>query len=373
MNSKENNIQESLISNDSNQENSSKNSSMTEIKNMFDINNNSNSNESNIFHNSVKIFKKQNLSSNPELSLKRTKSNKHITEQTLINNKNFPEKANYYKGNTNNNSNAFDPPKSSPIVQYFHQFFKASNPESSPTSQCFDFSPSQIFNKDKIIPEMVSKYRKSIESLNLNNQSEDKNAIENYIYDPSKYDISYNDESETNFKKEDEKTSNENENTEIDLPIQNAIEQLRKKKNKISENLLKDEEKENIKEQANIKENIIIYKQDKQEETTKNYNDQKNLENEETLVTNVLNNLEEGSFLFDVKNKSIKNIDDNTRNEIEEQKINSESKISSTNDTFINNNKINNNFENKKMNNLNNFNYIKEKKQNNPNLIILID
>ena len=40
MNSKENNIQESLISNDSNQENSSKNSSMTEIKNMFDINNN---------------------------------------------------------------------------------------------------------------------------------------------------------------------------------------------------------------------------------------------------------------------------------------------------------------------------------------------
>ena len=130
MNSKENNIQESLISNDSNQENSSKNSSMTEIKNMFDINNNSNSNESNIFHNSVKIFKKQNLSSNPELSLKRTKSNKHITEQTLINNKNFPEKANYYKGNTNNNSNAFDPPKSSPIVQYFHQFFKASNPES---------------------------------------------------------------------------------------------------------------------------------------------------------------------------------------------------------------------------------------------------
>ena len=405
MNSKENNIQESLISNDSNQENSSKNSSMTEIKNMFDINNNSNSNESNIFHNSVKIFKKQNLTTNPESSLKRTKSNKHITEQTLINNKNFPEKANYYKGNTNNNSNAFDPPKSSPIVQYFHQFFKASNPESSPTSQCFDFSPSQIFNKDKIIPEMVSKYRKSIESLNLNNQSEDKNAIENYIYDPSKYDISYNDESETNFKKEDEKTSNGNENTEIDnkinkiengeknkenienseikgnelnnkneindnrdLPIQNAIEQLRKKKNKNAENLLKEEGKENIKEQANIKENII-YKQDKQEETTKNYNDQKNLENEETLVTNVLNNLEEESFLFDVKNKSIKNIDDNTGNEIEEQKINSESKILSTNDTFINNNKINNNFENKKMNNLNNFNYIKEKKQNNPNLI----
>ena len=66
MNSKENNIQESLISNDSNQENSSKNSSMTEIKNMFDINNNSNSNESNIFHNSVKIFKKQNLTTNPE-------------------------------------------------------------------------------------------------------------------------------------------------------------------------------------------------------------------------------------------------------------------------------------------------------------------
>ena len=92
-----------VISNDSNQENSSKNSSMTEIKNMFDINNNSNSNESNIFHNSVKIFKKRNLTTNPESSLNRKKSNKHITEQNLINNKNFPEKANYYKGNTNNN------------------------------------------------------------------------------------------------------------------------------------------------------------------------------------------------------------------------------------------------------------------------------
>jgi len=87
MNSKENNNQEDLKLNDSNQESSSKNSSMIEIKNMFDINNNSNTNESNIFHNSVKIFKKQNLGTNTESSLPRTKSNKHIKEEINLVNK----------------------------------------------------------------------------------------------------------------------------------------------------------------------------------------------------------------------------------------------------------------------------------------------
>ena len=54
-------------------------------------------------------------------------------------------------------------------------------------------------------------------SINLNSQSEDKNFNENYYtYDSNKYDISYNEEIETNYKKEDEKTLNENENAEID-------------------------------------------------------------------------------------------------------------------------------------------------------------
>ena len=414
MNSKENNNQEDLKLNDSNQESSSKNSSMIEIKNMFDINNNSNSNESNIFHNSVKIFKKQNLGTNTESSLPRTKSNKHIKEEiNLVNNKNFISKANFYKGNANNNSNLFDPPKSSPIVQYFTGL-KLQNPESSPVSQCFDFSPSLIFNKEKFGPEIKSIFRKSMESINLNSQSEDKNFNENYYtYDSNKYDISYNEEIETNYKKEDEKTLNENENAEIDnklnknenegknqenievkgnelnnkneecdinnnrpFPIQDAMKKLRNKKNKNSTNS-EEEEKEIIINQMNIKENIPD-KNDKKEEITKN------LENEENIITNVLNKLDEEEFSLDVKNKNIKNITDNIGNEIEQQKINSENQTSNNNDDLIYNglNKYNNNifknkmqhnkYNNNESNNINNFskfNNINEKSQNNPNLI----
>ena len=229
INFNEKNNQEYLIKNDSKnkkKDKNSSNSSVTEIKNMFDINEDKNSSESNTFHNSVKMFPKRNLNTNSETSLPRTKSNKHIKEeQNSLNNKNFPSKANFCKGNINN-LNKFGPPKSSPIVQYFQVFDTRGQGSlenrnslgflASPASSIFNCSPSLIFNNTKKIRADMINFRKSVDTFNLNNPIQDKNFTENSEYDLSKFDVSYNDENETSNKNDSDKITTENDNKQID-------------------------------------------------------------------------------------------------------------------------------------------------------------
>ncbi len=424
INFNEKNNQEYIIKNDlknKKKDKNSSNSSVTEIKNMFDINENNNSSESNTFHNSVKMFPKRNLNTNSETSLPRTKSNKHIKEeQNSLNNKNFPSKANFCKGNINN-LNKFGPPKSSPIVQYFQVFDTRGQGSlenrnslgflASPASSIFNCSPSLIFNNTKKIRADMLNFRKSVDTFNLNNPIQDKNATENSEYDLSKFDVSYNEENETSNKNDSDKIMNENDNKQTDnkfnkieneeknkennietiidingndknerneiinnkiSPIQNALKQLKRRKSKFAENNSDDgEEKKDIKNEI----------ENNQEEINQKSKEKKNFENDETLVKNVLDNLDEG-FLLDEKNKKFQNTEKNERfDEIKDQKDNLSSLNSfiykglNQNDNLIKK-QINNNIQPNQYNNFRNnnynqnmLNYMNQGIKNNPNLI----
>ena len=110
---------EYIIEQDSNEESLDKDSAMSQIKKSFNLNQGVDQEKINTFHNSLKVFKRKNLSTNPESSHIRTKSiENRMIEDKYKNTKNFLLKGEICKGQINNNPNNFIPPKSSPIVNY---------------------------------------------------------------------------------------------------------------------------------------------------------------------------------------------------------------------------------------------------------------
>ena len=78
VNNNQNNIHiENILNNDSNKDNFEKDSAMTQIKNMFVLNQGVDQERINTFHNSLKMFKKRSLNTNSESSHTRTKSNEN--------------------------------------------------------------------------------------------------------------------------------------------------------------------------------------------------------------------------------------------------------------------------------------------------------
>ena len=368
-----------------------KNSPMNNIKNMFDLNQNRNPNQS-TFHNSLKFFKKKNLNTNSETSHIRTKSNENKKEEQMhMSTKNFPSKANVCKGNVNINSNMYIPPKSSPIVQYYG-CYKNGGQDSlenlsnlgylgSPQSPYFNFSPSKIFNINKNASSgmMNEKSGKVIEPMFLNNPNDEQNSNEKFEYDSDKYNVLYNEETELNNqnqeqyiiningsnKHENEENNKENnndiciaikendpikkiessENINDDIPpIQNAMKKLRKKKNKASEN------SSNV-EKGNNKIANIINMNNEQTNINNNHKEGKvNYENDDVLgnikTKNVLNYLDDG-ILFEEKDKINKSNDIKVDQEIKYKKYSFDNHLSNVNNFAYNNintNSIPNNY-----------------------------
>ena len=377
-----------------NEEITGKDSPMNNIKNMFDLNQNINPNQS-TFHNSLKLFKKKNLNTNSETSHLRTKSNENKKEEQMhMSTKNFPSKANVCKGNVNINSNMFVPPKSSPIVQYYG-CYKNGGQDSlenlsnlgylgSPQSPNFYFSPSKIFNINNNVSSgmMNEKSGKVIEPMSLNNINEEQNYNEKFEYESDKYNVFYNEDTELNNQNQEEYIINNNEsnkhendenfkenNNDICIsikendsikkiespenindnipPIQNAMKKLRKKKNKASENA------SNIEKGNNKIENSINLNNEQIKINNNVKGEKDNYENNDYLgsikAKNVLNYLEDG-ILFEEKDKINKNNDIKVDQEIKCQKKSFDNNISNVND-FNNNINTNSNPNNYKINN----------------------
>ena len=410
MENKNNQHKDNIIQKDgNNEEHFEKNSQMTNIKNMFDLNQGINPNQS-TFHNSLKLFKKKNLNTNSEMSHTRTKSNENKKEEkTHMSTKNFPSKANVCKGNMNINSNIFVPPKSSPIVQYYG-CYKTGGKESieninnlgylgSPQSPYFNFSPSKIFNINKNVGSgiMSEKSGKVIEPMSLNNINDEQNMNDNFEYESDKYNVFYNEEIELNNKNQEQifmynnelnKHVNEENNKEnnndicIEIkgndsikkiespevinddisPIQNAMKKLRKKKNKVSENP-SNEEKEN-----NKISNII---NEENEQTNINNNDKEKKDNYENAnilgnmkAKNVLNYLDDG-ILFEEKDNRNKSNDIKIDQDIKSKKYSSDNHIANVNDFIFNNINTNSNPNNYPINNNIYYNYEEDIIKNN--------
>ena len=183
----------SLVNNQeiSNEKMIEKESTMTSIKNMFNLNkekkNTVNKNTfSKSFYKSSQQSKKEEFLNNNFVSLiplPRTSSNCHLNneQQQHLNNKNFPSKANVCKGNPNSSTN-YILPNSSPIFQYY-----ASNQggqdlgsslengnslgylggRDSPQSSGFNFSPSQIFNTKNSHGNVGSGFIKKKSDINI--------------------------------------------------------------------------------------------------------------------------------------------------------------------------------------------------------------
>ena len=415
----ENNIENGLtenINNQENQENIDKTSSMSQIKNMFNLKENNNHEENNnTFHNSLKLFKKKNINSNPEAEkeIQRTKSNKNIN----LNNKNFPSKANIFKGNINVSTNIL-PIKSSPIVQYY-------NSVGTPSSLFFNYSPSDIFNtnnKDNIGSNGMSvKPGENIEPiylnrLNDNDDDKNKNFEENFEYE-TKFDDNDNYEIKINYKKEENKIGNEknknktnsenlnnNDDNNIEennekngeiyqgLTIQNAMKKL-KRKSKYAKNLnneiinngskdninnIKEEKNEEIKQKEYYEKNQDILAENQTKFVLNNLDDENIPKNKnEEVLNNNNENIIKGNlkFIYDEK------YDDINQNELklnsQANNLNNYNFIGNNNKSYRNignfgpnsfnyssnitqnyNNKINDNINNNPNNINNNFNNV---------------
>ena len=402
MKTNENNNPENILKKVSNKDNLVRNTSVTELKNMFNLNQNNSQIGSNNFHNSLKLFTKNNLVTNVEQPSLRTLSKEHMNSK--LNKNNFPSKANVCKGNMNNNIKMFCPPESSPIVQYFKSVSRESQDLmetgnnlgylASPKSPGFNFSPSLIFNKkNKGSDFMGVKSRKSIEPISLN----DSNEIKFFEDDEqNKFEVTYNEEDEINNEKEDKKiigenniiqrenklNTNQNEENKNELnelknsdisPIQNAMKKLKGKKSKLSDNKSNDEE-ENRNQKMNIN-------QEYQYNRINNIEEKWNSENGEMFVKNVLNDMDDG-LPFDEKNTNMKTTQEKTRQEINDQNYFSNNNLSNLNNFTIkrHNNDINKNrltnIQINPNNNISNINYnhymlnnMNQGNFNNPNLI----
>ena len=378
---------EYIIEQDSNEESLDKDSAMSQIKKSFNLNQGVDQEKINTFHNSLKVFKRKNLSTNPESSHIRTKSiENRMIEDKYKNTKNFLLKGKICKGQINNNPNNFIPPKSSPIVNYL--FTGQDSTENSnnlvflgsPVGSEFNFSPSQIFNKNTNSVNSGKtniKSGKNIEPINLNSFNEGNKLDENFEYDKDEcIPISINENEENNNKIEsininnDENEENQKENNNYkfittkdnNLPkideysdssldekfqIQNALLKLNRKKSKVSE----DNKNENIKNEQN--KNI---KEEKEEKHISE--DKKNLEDFEQK--NSYNNGNE-RILYEEKDRINTNLEQKLiQKEIRKNFMNNN--ISNLNKKIKNNdnltNKINNTINsNKSNNNLNYNNY----------------
>ena len=361
---------EYIIEQDSNEESLDKDSAMSQIKKSFNLNQGVDQEKINTFHNSLKVFKRKNLSTNPESSHIRTKSiENRMIEDKYKNTKNFLLKGKICKGQINNNPNNFIPPKSSPIVNYL--FTGQDSTENSnnlvflgsPVGSEFNFSPSQIFNKNTNSVNSGKtniKSGKNIEPINLNSFNEGNKLDENFEYDKDEcIPISINENEENNNKIEsininnDENEENQKENNNYkfiktkdnNLPkideysdssldekfqIQNALLKLNRKKSKISE----DNKNENIKNEQN--KNI---KEEKEEKHISE--DKKNLEDFEQK--NSYNNGNE-RILYEEKDRINTNLEQKLiQKEIRKNFMNNN--ISNLNKKIKNNDNINNNYD----------------------------
>ena len=417
VNNNQNNIHiENILHNDSNKDNFEKDSAMTQIKNMFVLNQGVDQERINTFHNSLKMFKKRSLNTNSESSHTRTKSNENKKEkEKYMNNKNFPSKAAICKGIINNNTSSFMPPKSSPIVQYYatgQDSIETANNLGyleSPVGPVFNFSPSQIFNNSTSnvgSGKMSIKSGKSIEPITLNGLNEGNegnNLDENLESDKNEYITICNDENEKNINKnekinlndnENKKENNDDKNNKIkennldekeecsentmsdNYQIRDALKKLKRKKSKVSEDSENNSElknKNNLNNNKNINNNKINNINEEKEE--------KNIfKNDEVLddlkPKNNFNNFD-NKIINEEKNRINSNIEEKfEQNENEKIFMNNNNLNLNKNINNNLNNYINNNINSNQINNNLNDNYYQnlinlrnKAMQNNPNLI----
>ena len=164
-----------------------KKSTMISIKNMFNLNNDKNINNNNHSNNSFyKESNEENRINNFTSIIPRTFSNNQLNREQHLNNKNFPSKANFCKGNLElKKSHILQ--NSSPIFQYYasnqtdNNFYVGGQGQDlgsslennslgylggrdSPHSTGFNYSPSQIFNNKGSIK---SEYAKVPSEINM--------------------------------------------------------------------------------------------------------------------------------------------------------------------------------------------------------------
>ena len=397
---------EYIIEQDSNDDNLDKDSAMNQIKKSFNLIPKIDQERINRCHNSLKLFKKKNLNSNPEPSHIRTKSiENRLMEDKYKNNKNFLLKENICKGPVNNKQNNFIPPKSSPIMNYFvtgqDSIENANNLGylGSPVGSVFNFSPSQIFNdntKNVNSGKTDIKLGKNIEPIMLNSLNEGTNLDENFEFDKNEcIPISINENEENNINKNENINNDDNEENQKEnnndkciklqennlmkmeeysepvldekFQIQNALLKLNKKKSQISEDNknenIKDKKINNIKEEKEEKdlyEDNEILKDFEPKNTFNNFDERILYEEKGSRNTNVEEKFEQKEKEKNFINNNISNLN---------KKIKNNNNLTNKLNNNINSNQPNNNLYNNNYSNILNLGNKAIKYNSNPNLI----
>ena len=302
-----NNIDQNIVNDKINE----KETTMSSIKNMFNLNK-ENNNFRNKVHYNNSFYKKRSENTNQEEEIHnnynslipRTFSNNQINKEQHFSKNNFPSKANVCKGNPKINNN-FIFPNSSPIFQYYasnqtDNFLNTGQAQElgspldntnslgylggrdSPHSTGFNFSPSQIFNKNGNINSGSVKMKSetnigfgipfSIDSEN----DEDKmknldfkpyDDLYTIKFDDENYDINFAEDKNIIVNKINEQKNKKNQNYNVNNNINNNI---NNNSNVNNENNKNNNINNNINNDTCIEIENNIKKQEKEINNTKN-------------------------------------------------------------------------------------------------------
>ena len=344
-----------------------KKSTMISIKNMFNLNSDKNSNENNHSNNSFYKESNQEKKNNNFIPIiPRAFSNNQISKEKHLNNKNFPSKANFCKGNLELNKNHILP-NSSPIFQYYasiqtdNNFYTGGQGQDlgtslennslgylggrdSPYSTGFNYSPSQIFNNNGSI-KSKSEYAKAhsdkntgtpfsidsetdedkIKNLDFNLPSDDLYTIE---FDYKNFDVNFAEDKNI---------------------IVNKINEI-KNKNNDNINLNSNKNNNDIGNNNNLNKNI-----NKDNDINKNFNS-----NNKELYIEIKNNEKQENDKEITSNLPIRKVMEKLRKKKTLESNEQSNIISKNNDIIENNNKITNksNIDKNNENNLINENHM---------------
>ena len=371
-----------------------KKSTMISIKNMFNLNNDKNINNNNHSNNSFyKESNEENRINNFTSIIPRAFSNNQLNREQHLNNKNFPSKANFCKGNLElKKSHILQ--NSSPIFQYYasnqtdNNFYVGGQGQDlgsslennslgylggrdSPHSTGFNYSPSQIFNNKGSIKSEIKVPSETNMGVPFSIDSEaDEDRTKNLDFklplddlctiefDDENFDVNFAEDKNTIVNKINEIKKNKKNNDNINLNSNNNN-SSNKNINKNNENnknlnsnndlyieIKNNEEKENNSKNKESTSNLPIRKamEKLRKKKTLESNEQSNaisknndkIENNNEIINNFNNNNYENNNLNNENQKISQNFKITIKDDLDKM----------SNDYLINNkNNIENNIE----------------------------